>query len=413
MRPHWPNDNDRTEISPNEDIKNNPDINLLFVSIIARLARARVRASRHISLIQRFNNTNEKVFCFRFCRRILFVRFHQDIIDDRQRRREGRRMYAMAQVALWNNFLTPQITSTEPMTPSPWIDTNFCKHSKAMNEYRLIEYIRLTGGNSLTSMIVMTKSPLPCCSVGAVVSVTTMVSRTTAKKSRSSGPLTVTLPNRSTANRCLNDALSVTSLPFLLTAVIGSSASNANASLDTMSGSCACNCKIRVPISASSRTSARCVAGMKYGSLSLLFMMSTESVVVADRLGMPAIWHRRMAKSVKISKLLESMTFNNFLPKSDATNSMRYLSRLSKSSLRAIVTNPVSLSIPKSSKLPCCMRYLKRVWMPHRRCHALCVMLSICVWYVRWLERRRQSNRFGRCRIMWFPCFDSRYKLQN
>lgn len=147
----------------------------------------------------------------------------------------------------------------------------------------------LTGGNSLTSIMVMTSSPLPCCSVGAVVSVTTMVSRTTAKKSRSNGPLTVTLPKRSTANRFLNAALSVTSLPFLLTAVIGSNASNANASLDSMSGSWACNWKILVPTRASSRTSARWVAGMKYGSLSLLFIMLTESVVVAERLGMPAI----------------------------------------------------------------------------------------------------------------------------
>lgn len=137
--------------------------------------------------------------------------------------------------------------------------------------------------------MVMTSSPLPCCNVGAVVSVTTMVSRTTAKKSRSSGPLTVTLPKRSTANKFLNDALSVTSLPFLLTAVIGSSASNANASFDSISGSWACSCRIRVPILASSRTSARCVAGMKYGSLSLLFIMFTEKVVVADRLGMPVI----------------------------------------------------------------------------------------------------------------------------
>lgn len=131
----------------------------------------------------------------------------------------------------------------------------------------------LTGGSSLTSIMVITRMPLPCCNVGAVVSVTKTGKRTTAKKSRSNRPFTVTFPYRSTANKFRNELVSFTSLPFLFTAVIGSVTSNINTSCDMTSGSCACNWCILVPILASSRTSARCVAGIKYGSLSLLLIM--------------------------------------------------------------------------------------------------------------------------------------------
>lgn len=44
---------------------------------------------------------------------------------------------------------------------------------------------------------------------------------------------------------------------------------------------------IIVPITASSLTSARCVDGVKNGSLSLLFVTLTVSVVVPDKLGVP------------------------------------------------------------------------------------------------------------------------------
>lgn len=102
---------ERTEISPNEDIKNNPNINLLFVSTIER-AFARV----HIHFIPfRYSNQYSKwktffIFLLSFflspshAGSYLYERFYRDIIDDRERRRYGRRMYEMAQVARWNNF---------------------------------------------------------------------------------------------------------------------------------------------------------------------------------------------------------------------------------------------------------------------------------------------------------------------
>lgn len=100
---------ERTEISPNEDIKNNPNINLLFVSTIER-AFVRVHIHFipfHLESILEVKNFFFISSLFLFLSRAgsyLYERFYRDIIDDRERRRNDRRMYAMAQVAMWNNF---------------------------------------------------------------------------------------------------------------------------------------------------------------------------------------------------------------------------------------------------------------------------------------------------------------------
>lgn len=87
----------------------------------------------------------------------------------------------------------------------------------------------------------------------------------------------------------LKDLLSLTRWPFLSIAVIGSEMAKFKASRFVLSGSVAFNVVKTVPIGVSSVTSARCVSGVKYGALSLLFSTSIISVVVPVRLGVPEI----------------------------------------------------------------------------------------------------------------------------
>lgn len=63
------------------------------------------------------------------------------------------------------------------------------------------------------------------------------------------------------------------------------------ASRFVLSGSVAFNVVKTVPIGVSSVTSARCVSGVKYGALSLLFSTSIISVVVPVKLGVPETKH--------------------------------------------------------------------------------------------------------------------------
>lgn len=81
----------------------------------------------------------------------------------------------------------------------------------------------------------------------------------------------------------------MTRWPFLSIAVIGSEMAKFKASRFVLSGSVAFNVVKTVPIGVSSVTSARCVSGVKYGALSLLFSTSIISVVVPVRLGVPGM----------------------------------------------------------------------------------------------------------------------------
>lgn len=114
-------------------------------------------------------------------------------------------------------------------------------------------------------------------------------------------------------SRTLKDLLSLTRWPFLSIAVIGSEMAKFKASRFVLSGSVAFNVVKTVPIGVSSVTSARCVSGVKYGALSLLFSTSIISVVVPVRLGVPEMKYesRRNEREFNCNNFSDKFTLNN------------------------------------------------------------------------------------------------------
>jgi len=144
-----------------------------------------------------------------------------------------------------------------------------------------------SGAKSLTSMMVMTRLPVPSCGGSALVSVTLTVRVITATEFLSNISFNVTWPLvGSTENILANLSWSSICCPSLLIAVTGDWTEYTRL-FSTLSSSNACSWKMIVPLGVSSGTSALWVGGRKYGSLLFLFMTSIFSLVVPDRLGSP------------------------------------------------------------------------------------------------------------------------------